>query len=378
MFRSRFTSHVPSRKGFTLIELLVVIAIIAVLVAILLPAVQQAREAARRSQCQSNMKNLGVALHNFHETFGVLPVGEFNDDNCNWGWGTAILPYIDQAGIWNKLQSDSANFTLFLPGNGPNQHPNFQAYATPTTTNADSLNGAGTGGGIVRNTAGGGAINGVPMPIFACPTDPAPRLNSANNIGKSNYLANLGSDMGVATYWADWGTPNGGTMTGPFVHSNNNDRTWAFSFASITDGSSNTAFLGEASANIQDPNAEFALNQSGRMPIWAGGNPNWSGQGRQYNYFRLMDSNYPPNFFLLPASSPSTLGSTGNITAPGGVAWATANAYNPSRSFTSLHVGGVNFLFGDGAVRFLNQNIDGTVYEALGTRSGGERVSIPD
>lgn len=377
MFRSHRSPQIQRRSGFTLIELLVVIAIIAVLVAILLPAVQQAREAARRSQCQSNLKNLGVALHNFHETFGVLPVGEFNDDNQNWGWGTVILPYIDQAGIWNKLQGDPSNFTVFLPGNGPNQHPNFQAYATATATSADLLNNANTGGGVVRNTAGGGAINGVSLPVFQCPTDPWPRLNSNSNIGKTNYVANMGSDMGIASYWADWGTPNGGTMTGPFVHSNNNDRTWAFNFASLTDGASNTAFLGEAGVNIQDPNAEFSIGQTTRIPIWAGGNPAYAGQGRSYNYFRLMDSNYPPNFFQLAATSPSTLGATGNITAPGGSAF-TVNGYNPSRSFTSLHSGGVNFLFGDGAVRFLNQNIDGPTYEALGTRSGNERVTIPD
>src|SRR6218665_2548422 len=101
------------RSGFTLIELLVVIAIIAVLVAILLPAVQQAREAARRSQCQNNLKQIGIALHSYHETYGMFPPGNVASSVGGWGpsWYMFILPYIDAANTFNQL-----NFSGVHPG----------------------------------------------------------------------------------------------------------------------------------------------------------------------------------------------------------------------------------------------------------------------
>src|SRR5690348_17253834 len=97
------------KRGFTLIELLVVIAIIAVLVAILLPAVQQAREAARRAQCRSNLKQFGLALHNYHGSLNALPSGygghPFTNQGSLWGWGTMILPYLEQTNLYNAISS---------------------------------------------------------------------------------------------------------------------------------------------------------------------------------------------------------------------------------------------------------------------------------
>lgn len=186
-------------RAFTLVELLVVIAIIGVLVALLLPAVQFARESARRTQCSNNLKQLVLGFHNHEGTYGYFPSAyEAPSFDPGWGWGAATLPYIEQKGLYEQALVASS---VFGNGSNPNASP------TPETQHR--------------------------LKMFRCPSDPAPDLNPLRlNHGMSNYRSVTGCSQ-LLTFYVDF--DYGGVMY-------QNSRT---KMRSITDGTSNTLVLGE-------------------------------------------------------------------------------------------------------------------------------------
>jgi prepilin-type N-terminal cleavage/methylation domain-containing protein len=292
------------RRAFTLIELLVVIAIIAVLIALLLPAVQQAREAARRAQCKNNLKQLGLALHNYHDTANTLPPGWISGANgpTRWGWGTMILPNLDQAPLYNQL-----------------------AAAAGQDVNSTSA----VGFSAVMTSLQPGLLQ-TALPAFRCPSDigattvTTPLANgymimtppNANTMiyGRSNYPAVAGAAVNYMS---------GTTTDGAFWQNSKHN------FRDFTDGLSNTCLIGERSTQ-RLVNGEYV-----------GGDTFWSGVGcdsmPQGMALHLGDNNQadPLNSEMMMA--PSTM--------------------MPYSGFSSLHVGGGHFLMGDGAVRFISENI---------------------
>ena len=311
---------IRQRRGFTLIELLVVIAIIAILIALLLPAVQQAREAARRSTCKNQLKQLGLAMHNYHDTHRVFPPGYIAAgcycDNITPGNNilnhTAfqmMLPFLDQVAIYDDYDfSEASGRTRY---NNDSHCPD-PTYAVPA---ADQFAVA------------------VVLPIFLCPSDPGPRLGVDNHSFAMNDGAKRTSYGFVAGH-GDATTPNWSneslTTRGVFGH-NASAR-----FRDIIDGTSNTAAI------IETP-LEKRSTETWNGPFWD-----------TYSY-------------------PSWLNLRQGINTD---ADAAANGINVGRNGSgSLHVGGAHILLCDGSVRFVSENTDQTgVLNALITVSGREVI----
>ena len=330
-------SQIHSRRNaFTLVELLVVIAIIGILIALLLPAVQAAREAARRMQCSSNEHNLGLALHNYHQTNGRFPYGGSNPSGGwnmrHWdhhgSWLLHIMPFMEMQEYF-----DSCDFT--------------------------------------RNTShysrfkGGKLIHEFEIAGFLCPSDEAPKLWDGNPLyhgtggttkGQKRAVANYGCSIGNQNFWL-CGT--GGNMfgTGEVSHSDTLDGSkisgvfghmaWAAGIDEITDGTANTICIGEVR-----PRCSWHL-WDGWMHINAN---SWIGTTAPINYPTCPDE---PGY---DASS--------QCNRPD--AWGTA------QGFKSRHPGGANFLLCDGSTRFLLETIDYRIYQCLGDRRDGQTVGSID
>ena len=314
-----------NRRGFTLIELLVVIAIIAVLIALLLPAVQQAREAARRTQCKNNLKQLGLAMHNYHDVTQKFPpgyvaqfTGEADTDlDGNWSWASYLLPYIDQAPRYNTLQ----------PGN-----------LTMTACVADT-------------TVGGCRFAlQTPLPAFRCPSDTGPLLNDGPQLSdvpappSNNGFKIQGVATALSNYTANNASRSLRNNPGPVSSTGGvntaNGIGWKNSNCAIrdfTDGTSNTVQLGERAYQLNGVKI-FAATifgiRSAADGLTTGTNTN-----------RGLVMTHSCGFVLLNST---------NSAAPG----------NFRRNYSSLHVGGAHFLMGDGAVRFISENVDHNIATA--------------
>jgi len=325
------------KRGFTLIELLVVIAIIAILIALLLPAVQQAREAARRTQCKNNLKQLGLAMHNYHDVHSAFPQlvhGVNRGADGAWGreWGglsvhTMFLPYIDQAPLYNLVDQ-----SVYWHDN-----PNRALFRTK-------------------------------LAAFQCPSDPKP---GSSNDGFNNYGASTGPNFG---WEADLNRVKG------MFHLRYSTR-----IRDITDGTSNTIAFAEMTTGDNDngtyvvQRGDFARAQSlaGINPVKptriqmetygqscaAGGGDHRSDRGLSWG--NPMMSGTGVNTIVTPNwkyPNGHECGGCGSGDARG--VWATR----------SVHTGGSQHLLGDGAVRFISENIDFDLYQSLGSSNMGEVV----
>lgn len=298
------------RRGFTLIELLVVIAIIAILIAMLLPAVQQAREAARRTQCKNNLKQIGLALHNYHDTYLTFPPGWIGVDpvtrqmaahhgGSGVGWGTLILPQLDQTPLYNR-------FDFNVPINAPANKP------------------------LITTI----------IPAFVCASDTASQ--STWSIHDESSPSTVLAELATSNYVAAFGTePTDGcenvpgnapvTAQGQCVGNGSLYHNSRIGLKDIVDGSSSTILVGERKT----------IPKNGWWSTWSGMVPNG-----EESFTRILGSldhvpNHPATHF---------------------------------DDFSSFHVGGTQFVMADGHVRFVSENIDGRLYKSLGTIQGGETV----
>ncbi|MFM9965202.1 MAG: DUF1559 domain-containing protein [Planctomycetaceae bacterium] len=352
-FRPDGQSRVPRKSrrvaGFTLIELLVVIAIIAVLIALLLPAVQQAREAARRSQCKNNLKQYGLGLQNFHDTNLNFPPGMPNNDGNNYGWGIYVLPFMDQDGAYKAISKDPALVVLLPKGGTPNRDP----YAGTTPYSMDT-----PGARAQINGNHGGSMSKKVLSFCVCPSDILPAVDN-DGYGKSNYCGNAGAvPSGVTPGTVNGcGSFKGNTQTGILQYANDDNNTWVVSMRDVRDGTSNTIAVGEVTESL---NVTVSSTGTGNFPTWASANNNASCNGFSSGTAGLRLAGSLPARAAGLGTYPINLRTT-----------ADSNA-----CFGSQHTGGAHFLMVDGTVRFLNQNLDiDTVYPRLGARDDKQPVT---
>jgi prepilin-type N-terminal cleavage/methylation domain-containing protein len=374
MKKFRFQSApVSPRRGFTLIELLVVIAIIAILIALLLPAVQQARESARRTQCKNNLKQIGLAVHNFESTYSKLP----HPGQCDSTGGagtiymtqstpTLLLPYVEQANVYAQMdhQLTFAQMTTGGLYNMPVTHP-------------DSI------GAVYHDPAYPNTVAAAKTQIdaFICPSTPIPSgTRSPDRYGVWDYMFISVSDVEEQTGQTDLPgtrptvTARRTAMTRQGALSC--EKKWGF--GSITDGTSNTILCIE-DAGRAHPNAGIFASLSTRPAVigtdtveWTGGT---TGGRRMYAW---ADPDSSTNGLSGPSNSTASrmLAINQNRTPQGGPStctWRTNNC-GPNDEPFSWHIGGCQAVLADGSVRFLSENIDWRILKWLAASQDGNVI----
>jgi prepilin-type N-terminal cleavage/methylation domain-containing protein/prepilin-type processing-associated H-X9-DG protein len=352
---SRFVRRQRRRgSGFTLIELLVVIAIIAILIGLLLPAVQKVREAARRMQCSNNLKQIGLALHTYHDVNGKFPPGgllgqgPYTDQgpaNGDWqseqgSWIVYILPHIEQDNMY-KLINPRPDSVYNSVGNGWNG----------TTNNA----GYGIGNVPAANR---------PLKIIRCPSDDwdakAPVSNYVGSLGPQCATGPCGYDPnqpvcmpensgfggGVNSMGYRWSPDHGNAWGANDIRGMFNRLGATIGMNSVADGLSNTILVGECRVGTHD---HLAQNQ------W------WGYNGGNAHCSTIV----PINYAIDPNNN--------NWCSP---AQTYRGNWNVSWGFRSRHTNGSNFLFGDGSVHFISQTIDHRTYQLLGCRNDGQPTNM--
>jgi prepilin-type N-terminal cleavage/methylation domain-containing protein len=353
-------THRPrGRLAFTLIELLVVIAIIAILIALLLPAVQQAREAARRTQCKNNLHQLGLAHHNYHDVYGRFaqniniiwtgPPYAINDRG--WGGSQAshlvnLLPYIDQAPLFNGINFANAAMTKpwnqMINGKILNQYL-IPGYQCPSESRSGLLV-TGSNPPRAMTSYAGSTGSTLQASHLGC--------NLATIVGDGGPQFDPDNDgedwFGRATIgqFARSDTANSSGISGVIARSS-----WSASMRDLVDGSSNTICMGEVRAICSDALGYWPPGQGGG---WADSESLWFSTTAPINY-------------------PNCPGEGGNPVG-GGTGCRHTNNWNTGMGFKSQHVGGAHFLLCDGAVKFITQNIDHSLYQKLGDRWDGEPI----
>ncbi len=327
-------------RGFTLVELLVVIAIIGILVALLLPAIQAAREAARRTQCNNNLKQIGVAMHNYHDTFKTLPPGFTNDFGlaqnyqgqnyshhggpsryyASWAWSAYIAPFVELSSQHEILDVDGK-------------------FAAESLLNADARD-----------------VLSTPVESFRCPSDTAKDLNTAG--GEYRPAASDGTRYNAASSsYAGVCDDNSANIDNRqnncsgvlFVDSNVN-------FRDVLDGTSSVLMVGERCRQRNHARCSRMQNCGGAIMYVVGASNQLSHSNR------------------------STCGALGS--ARNGINWDSTvsdcnNLWNAKSSFHSLHPGGAQFVLVDGSAHFISQDVNLTTFRRLAHRQDGNVAQVP-